>query len=73
MSEMSELFARDPADHTRESIDELIAKLRTMRGQFALENNKTAGKVKAPVKKVAKPSALGGLSLDLSLLGGDKK
>jgi hypothetical protein len=64
MSELSELFSRDPLQHTNESLDELIAKLRGMRGQFALENNKKAGKVKAPAKSTKLQSA--GISIDLS-------
>lgn len=66
MSELSELFSRDPEQHTAESIDELIEKLRGMRGQFALNNDKKAGTVKpkAPAKKSA--LALAGISLNLN-------
>lgn len=77
MSELSELFARDPEDHTKDSIDELIAKLRTMRGQFALNNDKKAGTVKP--KAPPKPSVLAGagITLKLNLMGsvaaGEKK
>lgn len=65
MSELSELFALDPEQHTKESLDELIEKLRGMRGQFALNNDKKAGTVKP--KKPAKPSALAGMGITLKL------
>lgn len=77
MSELSELFDRDPEQHTKESLDELIEKLRGMRGQFALNNDKKAGTVKP--KKPTKPSVLAGagISLKLNLLksvqDGEKK
>lgn len=52
MSDMAELFARDPLQHTKESIDEIIAYYRVARANFNL-GDKTAG---SP-KKVAKTAA----------------
>lgn len=68
MSELSELFARDPNDLTRDDIAELIEKLRGMRGQFFVNNDKKAGTVKP--KKAPAPSKLAsaGITLKLDLM-----
>ena len=42
MSDMAELFARDPLKHTRESIDEIITYYRGARANFIL-GEKSAG------------------------------
>lgn len=69
--DLQTLFALDPLEHTTETLDELIADLRSRRSQFNLENNKKAGNMKKAT--TSKPTALAaaGLSLDLSIL--DKK
>lgn len=45
MSDMAELFARDPLNHTRESIDAIIAYYREARKNFIL-GEKSAGSTK---------------------------
>lgn len=71
MTDLQTLFATDPLKLGEKDLDELIADLRGRRAQFALENNKKAGNVKA---KPTKPSVLlsAGLNLDLSILDGKK-
>ena len=70
MTELSDLFSLDPLQHTTETLDELIVKLRGMRGQFSLENNKKAGTVKP---KAVKAGALTGAGIKLDLSGVLKK
>lgn len=67
MSDLNELFARDPLHHTKDSIQEIIEKFRGMRSQFSLENNKKAGTVKRAA--TVKPSALGTAGIKLDLTG----
>lgn len=55
MSDMAELFARDPLKHTRESIDSIIVYYREARKNFAL-GEKSAGSTK---KMKAVPKADG--------------
>lgn len=63
MSDMAELFSRDPLNHTRESIDEIIAYYREARKNFNL-GEKSAGKTpKAKAEKAAGPK-LTALDLD---------
>lgn len=50
MTDMAELFARDPSQHTRESIDEIIAYYRKAREQFIL-GDKGAGSTKRATKE----------------------
>jgi len=52
MSELSELFARDPEQCTREDMASIVAAFRARRGQYMLGNNK-AGSTKAPTAKEA--------------------
>lgn len=68
MTDMAELFARDPGKHTRESIDEIIVYYRAARANFNL-GEKQAGSTKK-AKAVAGPAGpkLGALDLD-DLLG----
>lgn len=68
MSDMAELFSRDPLKHTRESIDEIIAYYREARKNF-LNGEKAAGSTKkAKAAPVPKGEKLGSLDLD-ALLG----
>ena len=70
MSEISELFARDPLDLSEQDIDTIISRYRLARSQFNL-GAKQAGSSKT-VKSAA--PAIPGLKIDLSSLGiGDKK
>ncbi len=66
MSDLNELFSRDPLHHTKESIAEIIEKFRGMRSQFSLENNKKAGAVKKPAAVKTSALAASGVKLDLS-------
>jgi len=66
-SDMTELFARDPLKHTRESIDEIITYYRGARAQFIL-GEKSAGSTKKAKTVVPKGEKLGALDLD-ELLG----
>jgi hypothetical protein len=61
MTDIAELFARDPGQHTKESIDEIITYYRNARAQFVLGDTK-AGKTTKP-KGPAGPK-LGSLDLD---------
>lgn len=73
MSELAELFARDPETLTKDDLEELIAKLRGMRGQFSLTNDKKAGTVKPKKPAAVKTSVLGQAGIKLTInLGGDK-
>lgn len=67
MSDLSELFARDPLSYTKDGkeLETIIAEMRKKRGQFVLGNAK-AGNMKAPTSEKAKAVAgidLGGLDL----------
>lgn len=71
MTDLAELFARDPLQLTRDDITVLVQELRDRRKQFNLGAAK-AGSMKAPT---AKQKALEGLGVKLdlsSLLGGSK-
>jgi hypothetical protein len=61
MTDMTELFARDPLQHTRESIDEIITYYRGARAAFNL-GEKSAGSTKkakaAPLPKGEKLTSL---------------
>ena len=53
MSELAELFSRDPMSYTKQNLDEIIARLREARAQFNLTNispKKSASKVPAAPK-----------------------
>ena len=63
MSDMTELFARDPLRHTRESIDEIIAYYRQARVNFN-NGEKAAGSTKKAKTKEPKTEKLGSLDLD---------
>jgi hypothetical protein len=67
MTDMTELFARDPLKHTRESIDEIIAYYRQARVNF-LNGEKSAGSTKKAKAAAPKGEKLGSLDLD-ELLG----
>lgn len=73
MSDLLELFARDPLTMTREDISSIVDTLRKNRGQFNLGSMK-AGTVKAPTSARAKAVAelsKSGLSLNFqSLISG---
>lgn len=67
MSDMAELFSRDPLKHTRESIDEIITYYRGARANFIL-GEKSAGSTKKAKAVAPKGEKLGSLDLD-DLLG----
>lgn len=50
MSDIAELFARDPLKLTREDLTTIVAKFRESRGQFTL-GNKMAGSTKPKTEK----------------------
>lgn len=58
MSDMAELFSRDPLKHTRESIDEIIEYYRGARKNFLL-GEKSAGSTKKAKAPKADGSKLG--------------
>lgn len=67
MSDLAELFARDPLSYTKSGreLEIIIEEMRKKRGQFNLGNAK-AGKVTAPTSEKAKAVAgldIGGLDL----------
>lgn len=67
MSDLAELFSRDPLSFTKEGkeLETIIEEMRKKRGQFNLGNAK-AGKVTAPKSEKGKAVAnldLGGLDL----------
>lgn len=69
MSDISELFGRDPLSYTREGgeVRKIVEHFRKARGQFNLGNMKAgATKTKAPSEKAQKVASLG-LSLGLKL------
>ncbi len=68
MSDMAELFSRDPLRHTRESIDEIITYYRAARVNFALGEKSAGSTKKAKAAPVPKGEKLGALDLD-QLLG----
>ena len=68
MTDMAELFARDPLKHTRESIDEIITYYRSARAAFALGEKSAGSTKKAKAAPVPKGEKLGSLDLD-ELLG----
>lgn len=68
MSDMSELFARDPLKHTRESIDEIITYYRGARANFILGEKSAGSTKKAKAAAVPKGEKLGSLDLE-ELLG----
>lgn len=53
MSDIQELFARDPLKLTKSDISEIVERFRQSRHQFNL-GNKTAGKTKPPTEKEKK-------------------
>lgn len=66
MSDISDLFAKDPLDLTTEDLDKIIAEYRDRRNQFKLTGKApSAKKIKAPAESVeaAKNIDLGGLGL----------
>jgi hypothetical protein len=70
MSDLQELFSRDPRELTKDNIDTIIAKMRESRAQFTLGNMK-AGSMKpkaAPKTAAGKAAASLGLKLDLTSL-----
>lgn len=68
MTDMTELFARDPLKHTRESIDEIIAYYRQARANFNLGEKSAGSTKKAKASALPKGEKLGSLDLD-DLLG----
>lgn len=74
MTDLAELFARDPLTLTKDDISALVTELRSRRSQFTLGAQK-AGNVKAPTAKQKASAELAtnlGLKLDLSSLIGKK-
>jgi hypothetical protein len=72
MTDIQELFSRDPLSFTKEGgeIATIVAKLRESRGQYRLGAQK-AGAMKAPTGKAAQAAsklASGGLKLNISSL-----
>lgn len=63
MSDIHELFARDPLSLTDIEFEQIIARFRESRGQFTL-GNRSAGKIKPPT---AKQQATLDLAKDLKL------
>jgi hypothetical protein len=57
MTDITELFSRDPLDLSRQDIETIIAKFRESRKAFNL-GNKRAGSTKPPTAKQKKTSAL---------------
>ena len=64
MTEVAELYSKDPMELTRDDISALVADLRKRRASFKL-GDKSAGKAKASPKAIA--------NLDLSALLSAKK
>lgn len=65
MSDIQELFARDPLKLTKSDISAIVERFRQARGQFNLGNLK-AGKTKPPTEKEKKILDLAA-NLDLKL------
>lgn len=65
MSDLAELFARDPLKLTREDVGAIVERLRAARAQFAAggEKAKAAGKVPNLAKQEAARKALADLGL----------
>jgi hypothetical protein len=61
---IAELFARDPHEHTKQSLAQLVSELRKRRARFKV-GDKTAGSAKAPSKTAAKQSAAMSINKDL--------
>lgn len=57
MTDLSELYSRDPLQLTKDDIEELVKSLREKRGQFAIGNMK-AGSSKKPTAKQAAVASL---------------
>ena len=68
MSDMAELFARDPLKHTRESIEEIITYYRGARAAFNLGEKSAGSTKKAKAAPLPKGEKLEKLDLD-ELLG----
>jgi hypothetical protein len=67
MTDIAELFARDPMKLTKEDIGEIVKEYRKMRGQFNL-GNKSAGSTKPPTVKQKETLDLAkALGLDIKL------
>lgn len=64
MSDMAELFSRDPLKHTRESIDEIIAYYREARKAFQLGEKSAGSTKKAKAAGPDKGPKLTSLDLD---------
>jgi hypothetical protein len=65
MSDIAELFARDPMSLTHDEIEQIVIKLRSMRGQFNL-GIKAAGSTKPKTEKQKEIARLG-LNLEIDL------
>lgn len=68
MSDLAELFARDPLSYTKEGkeLETIIEEMRKKRGQFNLGNAKAGKIAKAPTSEKGKAVSgldLGGLDL----------
>lgn len=67
MSDIAELFSRDPHDLSKDDISAIVEKFRASRGQFNL-GNKMAGSTKPPTEKQKKLADLGdALNIKLDL------
>lgn len=68
MTDIHELFQRDPLELSEQDLDAIIRKFRESRGQFAL-GNAMAGSTKKPSEKTQKTLDLAAkLNLDLDNL-----
>jgi len=71
MTDIAELFARDPLELSAQDLDAIIARLREQRGQFNLGNAR-AGSMKPKTEKQKQALSLSD-KLDLGNLLGDLK
>ena len=66
MTELADAFARDPLDHTKDSLQLIVQKLRDQRHQF-VAGSKRAGTPNAPKPRSASGKAAAELKGHLSL------
>lgn len=66
MTDLAELYARDPLQYTKADITEIVTSLRAQRAQYTLGNMK-AGSAKPKTEKQKKMSALAGKLGELKL------
>lgn len=67
MTDISELFARDPLQLSKQDLAQIVERFRAQRGQFNL-GDKKAGSTKPPTEKAKKLIDLGDkLNIELDL------